>query len=267
MKKYVKIFFPISMFILMLALMTLKGTAAEYDYSQFYENAKAYGFKVSTDYKPYFIEGPKLDENGLYIKEYIRKYEYSKSVKDKLENMTTIYDMILVNKIDPTIKCYAYKVISRPYQPGRYWGFLGIGSYGDNFVQDYVDVSIQFPTNYEIMSYAPINSPSKSTTTIGVGVGTSGFSISASTSFDYSDLTVNSYTDTSQSYYEAIYDFDQNSNSNYIKNEVASYGMILYKSNDFPNFKVNYDIKYHDVGGWEGSLEQTKETINVKLSF
>lgn len=267
MKKLVKFFLPISIFVLLLSLNICKVNAAEYDFSKFYENAKAYGFTISRDFRPYLIEGPELDDNGVNIREYLRKYEFRKCVKDKEENITTIYDMILVNKIDPTIKCYAYKVISCPKQPGRHWGFLGIGSYGDDFVQDYVKVSIQFPDNYEIMSYAPVNNPSQHTDSIGVGIDNSGFSISASVSFEHSDLEVISHTDTANSYYEALYEFNEFSGSNYIKNEVASFGMVLYKTIDFPDFNVNYDIRYHDIGSWEGSLEQTKATLKVIYKF
>ncbi|MDE5868102.1 MAG: hypothetical protein K2H02_04065, partial [Anaeroplasmataceae bacterium] len=239
-------------------------SAATYD---FYATARAYGFNVSEDFAPYLMEGSKLDDNGNYIKEHIRSYQYIKKVKDKIENVTTIYDMILFNKADPSIKCYAYKVISCPYQPGRYWGFLGIGSYGDDFYQDYVKVSIQFPENHEIMSYAPVNSPSRNTTTIGVSVGTSGFNVSASASFDHSDLEVISHTKTNEAYYEALYEFDQSSESEYIKNEVVSYGMVMYKAKGVPDFKADYEVRYHDRGGWESGLELTKETLKVRLSY
>lgn len=208
----------------------------------FQVNAAAYGFDISDTYVPFTDLDFYENEAIVYRNE-------------KYEHYTLIVETFLQNTIDSTLYTYAYKVVTDPKQPGRNWGFLGIGSYGDDFLQDSVKTSIQFPPNYQIMSYAPHNSPGAYTTSIGVGAGSSGFDVSASVSFDHSELTVISNTSTGSRFYETIYDFDSNNNwTPYTTGEVTSYGMVRIKRVGQISFAVNHKIRYHDWNGHEHAL-------------
>ncbi len=248
-----------SLLILSVIFVSIPSNADGYD--EFYALAQGYGFNISKEYKPKFLR--ETNSGGAYDDQtFIRKETIINGIKDKTENVTTVIDMLLYNVKNPRVHCYAYKVISEPKQPGRNWGFMGIGSYGDDFLQDYVKVTIDFPKEYEILSYTPTNSPSQWTTSIGVGLSGSGFDISASVSFDHSELNVISRTSTYDRYYEAVYDFDYNYKVNgkhteYMKHEVTSFGMIMFQTG-MPDFVVHYDIHYHSINGYEQSLSSAK---------
>lgn len=246
-------------------LGTICSNAAD-GYNAFYVEVEALGFSISRDYKPGFLWDKNPDSSSQEeIKKFLRKDEIRNYAKDKLENVTTFYDMLLYNIYNPSIYCYAYKVISEPKQPGRNWGFMGIGSYGDDFVQDNIKITIDFPKNFELLSYIPVNNPNTWTTSAGVGLSSDGFQISAQVSYNHSELTIISRTSTADCYYEAEYDFDESKRSEYMKHEVATFGMILFKTAN-PSFKVSYDVRYHAMNGFEQGCISAKKTSFVSLA-
>ncbi len=267
MKNFKKIFLLLIMMVVVIVFGSFTVNANS-NFDAFYAEVESYGFNIVRKFQPRFIYPYNDDSNSEpYTEKLLRRNEFKTFVKEKLLHTTTIIDMVLQHKDNPDIKCYAYKVISAPKQPGRNWGFLGIGSYGDDFVQNYVKVSIDFPSSYEILSYVPENSPSKYTTSIGIGLSGEGPSVSASVSFDHNELTVISRTKTDEKHYEAIYDFDENMQTEYTKNEVASFGMILFRRAGSVNFNVNYEIKYHSIRGYEDGLSLLKKQFITHFAF
>lgn len=236
----------LTFFSVLFTLMILGNGAKITASTMFQENSKAYGFSISEYYEPFTTK-----EFYVFEKEVYRK--------KKFEHYTQLVETFLQNTVDNSIYVYAYKIVSEPNQPGRHWGFMGIGSYGDDFLQDSVKTTIQFPESYSILSYAPQNSPVSTTTTIGVSAGTSGFDISSQVSFEHSELEVISNTSTHRRIYETIYEFDSKDNwTSYNAGEVSSFGIVLFRSYDDPSFKVNHYIRYHDWNGGEKSLELVK---------
>ena len=260
-----KLFKCLFIFGVLFTLATLGTVCSSADgYDAFYAEATGLGFSISRDYKPIFMWGRNLNPNGQEdIKTLIRKDSIEKKAKEKLENVTTFYDILLYNVHNPSIYCYAYKVISEPKQPGRNWGFMGIGSYGDDFVQDNIKITIDFPKSYEILSYVPINAPDTWTMTMGVGLSSDRPDVSASVSYNHIDLTIISRTSTYDCYYEAEYDFDESKRSDYMKHEVATFGMILFKSSVSPNFVANYDVRYHAINGYEQNCTLAHKTYHA----
>lgn len=245
--------------------------AASANYERFYANAESYGFGIKNNYIPRHLFGLGEDINGFIQNDSgvaIRKTIIENKVKDKVENVTTIIDIMLENRYDSGLRCYMFKVITEPKQPGRNWGFMGIGSYGDDFIQDYVKVSIDLEYNHvsgegydnliELRDYAPKNQPATTTGSIGV----SGTDITASVDFAHKELTVESKTSTSNNYFECLYNFDGLNTSTYLRNEVSSFGLVLFRLEDnVHNFQINYEVKYKSINNYELNCQYANKKI------
>lgn len=208
--------------------------------------ANALGFNISSSYQ--FSE----------LAECSPTYENSKTIKDKLQYKVFIYDFVLQNRDNLSLYAYIFKVHLSP-QNGRNWGFLGIGSYGGQYVNGYVKVTATRSSSSSFLDYAPKNQPSSNTGTIGVSVGTSGFDISASYNYDLSDLSITSNTNFGKNIYETVYNFANDgssyeSYSDYQKGDVDVYGMLLLQFDYAMTMIPQYDICFYEVSGYESDV-------------
>ena len=85
------------------------------------------------------------------------------------------------------------------------WGFLGIGSYGDDWYCSSVETTIDFPSNYELCNWAPENLPSDYSGSIGISVGSGGFQPSASINFAGQSVEIKSETNVAKKHFQAYY--------------------------------------------------------------
>ncbi len=230
----------------------------------FYTNATAYGFNISTDYEPYYMDGFR-SYSYLYIE------KDSKGNNPRTQHKTTVVEVLLRNKIDPSIWCYAYRICASPLQ-NRYNGVFGIGSYGDNWYNRFIKTRVTFrASNYEIINYEPKNAPSQTTGSIGVGLDGSGPSISASVDFNHNDLTIESNTSSASLVYETIYKYNShvgNTNS-YLGGDVYAYGLYVFRKNGSAYIDVSHNIGYygHVWYGYNSSTEACNVSFNQSYGY
>ena len=213
----------------------------------------SYGFDVDGDVYPL------INENNGFLEDSTVVYW-----KEKLEH-TTSY-LISHFQFDGTnLRGIVYRITTKPYQPGRYWGFLGIGSYGDDFLQDSINVYLRLQQPNVFMNYAPRVKPT--TGSMGVSASYNGdtFGISVTHSYDYSDLSIINNSDTVNQIYDVTYDFNQNVWNNYTTSEQYSYGIILYEyvPARIDEYYMDINIKYHDWNGGEPSLEDVNYYVKI----
>lgn len=202
-------------------------------YEEFKGECTAYGFEISNEWIPYgtdeFYESsyPSYD-NGI------------------LQYQTDIQQIFLKCKDASGIFAFAYRIVQSPVQPGRHVGFLGIGSYGDNWYARGVKTTIDLRSGYKLTDWAPENSPSKRSETIGVSGGTSGFSISASVSFDHDELEVTSRTNVAKRHYETEYSVS--GTDKYAKYSLKFYGFLTFMTNDsIAYIDVKHESKFQGI--------------------
>lgn len=222
--------------------------------SKFTSYASNLGFNIGENYTPISIDGT-----------YIRKVYNEAYSKDKLEHKTAIYDLLVYNRDNPSIMIYAYKIITKPYQPGRNWGFMGIGSYGDDFLQDKIHIKSNIPDALELLNYAPKNKPQSTTDTIGVSLGTDSVGIEASVSYNHSELVVMSKSSVLDNLYDVTYDFDSSKWTTYVTNEVETFGMFIFDQKAITTLEIEYNISYHDWNNGESGLESFTKLLSIGL--
>lgn len=196
----------------------------EFAYEQFRGECTAFGFAISDKWIPYG-----MDE--------FAEMSYPSYDNKILQYQTDIQQIFLRYKDTTNVFGFIYRIVQSPQQPGRYGGFFGIGSYGDNWYARGVKTSITLRTGYTLTDWAPENSPSKTTTSIGVSGGDSGLGISAAISFDHSELEVISRTNVPVKHYETEYVVS--GRTVYSKYSIKYYGMLT--------FMTNASIAYVDV--------------------
>lgn len=180
----------------------------------------------------------------------IKKYENKREIKGD-RHYTAVYEVLVRSQSNPNCYAFVYKIVTSPYQE-RNWGVLGIGSYGNNYFNYDIKTNISFPYSseqYTITDYEPKNSPAKSTSTIGVGLDSSGPSISASVSFDHSELSVISNTRSGDKIYNTYYKI--RGASNYVNGEISSYGMVMFYTTNTVWIDVNHEIQYEQQVGFD----------------
>lgn len=160
--------------------------------STFQGHCDAYGFTISDNWVPYKMsdfQTPyyQFDNNGV------------------AQYRTDIQQVLLRNtKADDTY-AFAYRVTESPMCTTRNWGFLGIGSYGDDWYCSSVETTIDFPSNYELCNWAPENLPSDYSGSIGISVGSGGFQLSASINFAGQSVEIKSETNVAKKHFQAYY--------------------------------------------------------------
>lgn len=237
-------------FIFLLLFCNLSVSAAN---STFVTYAAGYGFTISGDVTPL------VDSTTGFIDDSTVVYR-----KDKLEHETSYVISYFAYDAAPEIKCVIYRVTTKPYQPGRYWGFLGIGSYGDDFLQDSVSVKVQLPSDAELMSYAPMSLPTSQTVSIGAQVGSDGVvGVSFGYSYSINDVTVVNNSSTLSKLYNITYDFNQSNWNEYTTSEIHSYGMLIFRYSGIKDFSVDINVKYHDYNGFESGLSNVDYNVDI----
>ncbi|MDD5932838.1 MAG: hypothetical protein PUC70_00955 [bacterium] len=181
--------------------------------SEFNGHCSAYGFSISNDWEP------------IYMKDF-QTYSYPVNDAGELQYQTDIQQVFLKNVNSSNTYAFAYRVVLSPLQPGRDWGFIGIGSHGDNWYARVLKTTIDLRDGYSLADWSPKNLPANYSGTIGVCGGSSGFEISATVDFSMSELTVTSRSNVATSHYEteySIYGY-----GNYAANSVVFYGFLTF---------------------------------------
>lgn len=249
MKFFVKIMFCLFMVIGGLAIGTCNASAYP-SFEDFYYNMSIHGFDINRQFVPRFIypyeDGtPEIVNETLY-----RVHNYSASIKDKKLYDITIVDAMIEYLPDTDYKCYIFKVYCKPYQPGRNWGFMGIGSYGDDFSMDHVQVTIDFPKLYFLQETEPKN--------LYNGNGPLTFTLHdktpvATVNVDYSHpgFTMLSNAEFGNPYFLNYYKYDYKNYYDYACQETSCYGMANFKYAGAVNFTVDFDVVFHSLYGYE----------------
>ncbi|CCV63621.1 hypothetical protein BN85400440 [Alteracholeplasma palmae J233] len=244
MKKIILIFSKRT-FLIMLGLVTAITVAFSTNQTQaitvFQTNASALGFSIADEYAPIYMSG-------------FKEEEFERNLPGD-KHYTLVHQVLMRNSVDPSLHAVAYRVLTSPKQL-REWGFIGFGSYGNNYSNYDVHTTITFPNEkhlYSILDYTPRNQPSSSTVGISVGMSVSGPSVSASTSFNHRELNVYSDTSTSDKVYKTRYQYrsgiwDINS-TKYLDGEINSYGMLIFRKPGVVWVNIKHMIQYEQQVG------------------
>ncbi len=215
-----------------------------------------YGFNINAEFEPCYMNG-------------VQEYDYLRDVKGD-RHYTAVYQVLVKSKADSDLYGFSYKIVSSPYQE-RNWGFMGIGSYGNNYYNYDIKTKIDFSNdpyyskeNYTITDYAPVNLPDSTTGSIGVGYGKDGPSISASVDYSHSELDVYSYIRTGDRKYSTYYKI--RGTGAYPSGEVNSYGMLMFRRNSIGAawISVSHDIQYIQNVGWDKTTSAGKVDFDSK---
>ena len=213
----------------------------------------SYGFDIEDNVVPLIVE------NGGFLTDSTVVYR-----KEKLEH-TTSYVISHFQFDGTNIRGIVYRISTKPYQPGRNWGFMGIGSYGDDFLQDKIHIKSNIPDALELLNYAPKNKPQSTTDTIGVSLGTDSVGIEASVSYNHSELVVMSKSSVLDNLYDVTYDFDSSKWTTYVTNEVETFGMFIFDQKAITTLEIEYNISYHDWNNGESGLESFTKLLSIGL--
>ncbi len=245
----------IGLFLILIAILivNINVEAEESIFAEYERKLSSYGFDVEGNVVPL------IAENGGFLTDSTVVYR-----KEKLEH-TTSYVISHFQFDGTNIRGIVYRISTKPYQPGRNWGFMGIGSYGDDFLQDSVRVNMQLQTPNVLLNYEPKVNPT--TGSIGVEVTLNGknLGISLNKTINTSDLNIINNSDTVRQIYDVTYDFNQDVWNNYTTSEQYSYGIILYEyvSGRMDEYYMYINVKYHDWNGFEGGLENVNYSVKI----
>lgn len=239
----------------------------------FHSFASQIGFNIPEYYVPVHVTN-QVESNGWHFDEY-RYYEAG-----KLNHYSQVYDALLKSTCDDDVYLYCYKITLDPHQV-RDYGFLGIGSSGDNWALYSLKTIVNFqktisfgPQNtpeYEILNFAPKNHPSQWSQTIGfdVGISPSGVSssVSASVNFNYSELSVESGTSAGIPVYKTLYSFkpiNGNIYTSYLLRTEYCYGMVLFRYRYNVKLTISHDIQYAGTAwNWYGDAGKVHFGYNL----
>lgn len=158
----------------------------------FQGHCDAYGFTISDNWAPYKMTDFKtpsyqFDDNG--------EAQYRTDIQQVLLRSTKAND----------IYAFAYRVTESPIAIKRNWGFMGIGSYGDDWYCSSLRTTIDFPSNYELCNWAPENLNNDYSGTIGISVGNGGYQLSANVNFKQQSVEIKSESNVAKRHFEAYY--------------------------------------------------------------
>lgn len=206
----------------------------------FRANASAYGFSIDECWSPVW-----MDDLQTYSYPY---YEGG----NHLQFQTDVQQVLLRHRDSSNLYCFAYRVVMSPCQPGRYWGFLGIGSYGDDWYSKQLVTTIQFRSEkYHILDWAPQNVSQTYSGTIGIEAGyPSGITVGASVDFSSSDLTYSSHTNVALNKYETVYNIDVSAIHlpDISKYSSVYYGFVSFSCDETVWVDVTHKLTY--AGYW-----------------
>ena len=198
--------------------------------NSFYANANAYGFNISADYAPIYMNN---FQTG--------RHEYRE--RNTLNHVTEYVEVLVRSKSDPTLWAFMYRITASPLQV-RNNGFLGVNSHSDNWYNHFIKTTIQLrDSNSSIINFAPQNNPPKHTSTIGVGLDSNGPSVS----YDHSQLKVTSNTKTATNTYQTIYRYDSHAFqvNSYLAGDVHAYGILHFRKSGAAWIDVKHEIGYY----------------------
>lgn len=233
------------------------------------------GFSIPSFFNPVHVSND-VEPNGWHFK----KYMYEEN--NKPNHYSEVYDALLQSSIDNDSYLYCYRVTMDPYQ-ARDYGFFGIGSNGDNWALSSLVTTVEFQKTisfgsqntpeYQIINFTPQNQPAHWNSTIGFdfGIDNSGASasVSASVSYDHSELKVSSGTKIGQPFYKTTYSFNpQNGKvyTSYLRGVVYLYGMVLFRYHYNVKLIVKHNIRYYGIE-WYKYADAGKATFSYNLIY
>jgi hypothetical protein len=229
------------------------GGGSSYSASEFEASCDAYGFTISTDNWVPFSAG-----GFNNFKVYVGKFYDNETT---LNYSTEIEEVLLKHVGSTNVYAFAYRILMSPLQV-RHLGFLGIGSYGDDWSIDKASTKITLNSTNHLESWAPQNGISKASVTMGVGLDTTGPSISASVTYDVSELNISSSSNAATGVFGACYSiftfYQQDWRvgyfwgpliDSYTKNSEYYYGFMTFctDAGSLPSLVVEHDITYYGV--------------------
>lgn len=231
-----KILLSVFLIFINLLMLNLRVKAWD-DFDNFYTYMSGLGFQISQDNNPYIIESYNLN-TGEPERKKVSITEYARGSYSSPYNKTRIYEALMYNENDISIKSYVFKIVLKPYQHRLYNGIYC------NCYQGKVTVHINL-NDSQMLDFAPKNNPSSTNFTFGISVNSSGPNISASMNVSLNELNISSQSSTINNIYHVTYKFSNYSCSDYMSNEVALYGMFCFSEfSDFPEFTVKIDVDY-----------------------
>ena len=197
----------------------------------FEAGCNAYGFAFSSDWYP-------LKTPGFLCG------AYAQTDHDELQYQTDIEDILLRNKNAWNVYCYAYRVVQTAYQPGRNPGFLGIGSYGDNWFARGIRVTADLNEeyNYALTDWSPQNVPKNGSYNVGISFGTSGFQVSMPLQINQNELSIESLVKLPTRHFEINYSVM--GFSEYSMNSLCLYGMFVFATPTTPYREPYISVKF-----------------------
>lgn len=200
----------------------------------------AYGFTISSNWVPYKMsdfETPsyQFNDNG------------------EAQYRTNIQQILLRNSKASDTYAFAYRVTESPMATRRNWGFMGIGSYGDDRYCSSVKTTIDFPTNYELCNWAPENLSNNYSGTIGISAGSGGYQLSASVNFTNQSVEIKSESNVAKNHFEAYYHSTVLNSASH--STMKFYGFCTFRTSS-PNVSITvkhqanyYGREFHGVCG------------------
>lgn len=184
--------------------------------STFRGHCDAYWFSISENWVPYKMADFKtpsyqFDDNG------------------DAQYRTDIQQVLLKNKNANDTYAFAYRVTESPIAVSRHWGFMGIGSYGDDWYCSSVQTTIDLPSNYELCNWAPENLVDDYSGTIGISAGNGGFQLSASVNFQKQSIEIKSESNVAKRHFEAYYHSTTLNQASH--NTMKFYGFCTFRAN------------------------------------
>jgi len=241
-------------------------------YSGFYGAAESYGFEIGRKWVPVktTVTG---GINPKRLSSYIWNDTYQYYDNGILNFQVDIHQFLLKYSSE-NIYSYMYRADLSPQHPGRNNGFMGIGSYGDNWYSHAMATSAYNLLNgASITNWLPKNKPSSSVTNVGFSIGADGVSVSFANEMTHSELSVSSETNLATNVYGVRYQMNFESysddylkNDSYVRYSSVYYGGFVFRSNSYisPSVKI-MDIKHSST--FYGALYHGDATDNFLYSI
>lgn len=194
----------------------------------FYRTASTLGFHVDEKtMMPVDLRLASLPGKGrFHTLSYFRNGTYQVYDNGLLNFQVDLFHALLRCKDATSIYTFIYRGILSPLQPGRHNGFLGFGSYGDDWYARELNTVIKLPSKTRMLNWSPKNSPSKTSHTFGVSAGSDGFDVSYQYSFDKKGLSVESRSSMATNEYQTIYRVS--GYGSYAANSIEFFGAVSF---------------------------------------
>ena len=219
-------------------------------------NKTRYGFTIADTWKPKYMEGSDIDDSWFDV--------YSVSGSSKHDFAIYIQQVLLQDTRDRNLYAFAYRVVMSPNDSTERHGFLNLFTRGTQWINRRQTTSVQLRKGRNLSDWAPKNKPNNSSGSFGLGFDKNGPSIGASIDWNHSELRINSRSNTGRNYYETEYDYDRGGwdwfwgvASNYMKNDVVSYGFFTFYTTSIALVEIVHRGEFESINGitrWEKSF-------------